>query len=69
MIEERYARNLGPLSEAECRLLAEKTVFVAGLGGLGGYVAELLARVGVGTLRLADGDVFEKSNLDRKSVV
>ena len=41
-------------------------VAVIGCGGLGGYVAEHLARVGVGSLRLVDADVFEESNLNRQ---
>ena len=66
MMEERYIRNLGALSEAECALLREKTVLVAGCGGLGGYLIEMLLRIGVGEIRAADGDRFEASNLNRQ---
>ncbi len=65
-MEERYIRNLGALSEAECDLLREKTVLVAGCGGLGGYLIEMLLRLGVGEIRAADGDRFEASNLNRQ---
>lgn len=65
-MEERYIRNLGALTEQECAALRTKTVFVAGCGGLGGYLIELLLRLGVGTIRAADGDVFEASNLNRQ---
>lgn len=65
-MEERYIRNLGALSEAECAVLRSKTVFVAGCGGLGGYLIEMLLRLGVGTIRAADGDAFEASNLNRQ---
>ena len=65
-MEERYIRNLGALTEAECALLRTKTVFVAGCGGLGGYLIEMLLRLGVGTIRAADGDAFEASNLNRQ---
>ena len=65
-MEERYIRNLGALSEAECALLREKTVLVAGCGGLGGYLIEMLLRIGVGEIRAADGDRFEASNLNRQ---
>ena len=64
-IEGRYARNL-IFTHEEQQLLAGRTVFIAGCGGLGGYVAECLARAGVGRLVLADGDVFEASNLNRQ---
>lgn len=44
----------------------EARVGIAGLGGLGSSVAVALARVGVGTLVLADFDVVEPSNLNRQ---
>ena len=65
-MEERYIRNLGALTEEECAMLRTKTVFVAGCGGLGGYLIEMLLRLGVGTIRAADGDAFEASNLNRQ---
>lgn len=63
---ERYRRNRSALSAAEQAALAERTVLVAGCGGLGGYVVECLARVGVGHIVAVDGDVFEESNLNRQ---
>lgn len=65
-MEERYIRNIGALTEQECAHLRTKTVFVAGCGGLGGYLIEMLLRLGVGTIRAADGDAFEASNLNRQ---
>ena len=65
-MEERYIRNLSALTEEECALLRTKTVFVAGCGGLGGYLIEMLLRIGVEEIRAADGDVFEASNLNRQ---
>ena len=65
-MEERYIRNLGALTEKECALLRTKTVFVVGCGGLGGYLVEMLLRLGVGAIRAADGDTFEASNLNRQ---
>jgi molybdopterin-synthase adenylyltransferase len=62
----RYLRNIGTVGlEGQARLL-RATVAVVGLGGLGGYVAEALARMGVGRLILIDGDVFEEHNLNRQ---
>ena len=65
-MEERYSRNLGALTEEEFALLRTKKVFVAGCGGLGGYISEMLLRIGVGSVATADGDVFEASNLNRQ---
>ena len=62
----RYDRNVAALSEEECALLATKRIAVVGCGGLGGSVIEALARIGVGHLRVIDGDVFEESNLNRQ---
>ena len=65
-MDKRYIRNIPALSEQECLLLQKKKVFVAGCGGLGGHIIESLARIGVGCLICADGDVFEESNLNRQ---
>lgn len=63
---DRHIRNIPALTEAEQARLAGKTVAVIGCGGLGGHLIELLCRVGVGTIRAVDGDVFEESNLNRQ---
>lgn len=65
-MEARYARNIPALTEAECRMLQTKRILVAGCGGLGGHIIDQLARIGVGFLRVVDGDVFEQSNLNRQ---
>ena len=62
----RYLRNHDAISEAEQAILAQKRVLVVGCGGLGGYVIECLARIGVGHLRVVDGDVFDETNLNRQ---
>lgn len=43
-----------------------KKIVVVGLGGLGGFVVEELARLNLGELILIDGDKFDESNLDRQ---
>lgn len=62
---DRYDRN-GIISKEEQRLLKTKRVCIIGCGGLGGYSIEMLARIGVGSLTVVDGDVFNKSNLNRQ---
>ena len=62
----RYDRNVAALSHEECTALAGKRIAVIGCGGLGGLVVEALARIGIGRLRIIDGDVFEESNLNRQ---
>ncbi len=63
---ECWERNFPSLSAPEQLRLFRSAVLVAGLGGLGGFLAELLARVGVGRLLLADGDHYTPANLNRQ---
>ena len=65
-MEPRYARNIPALTEEECLALQKKRVLVVGCGGLGGHIIDQLARIGVGKLRVVDGDVFEATNLNRQ---
>ena len=63
---ERYMKNEGTIGlEGQKRLLDSK-VAVVGAGGLGGHVIELLARQGIGYLRIIDGDAFARHNLNRQ---
>jgi molybdopterin/thiamine biosynthesis adenylyltransferase len=66
IVPERYARNMRTFSLEDQAALLRARVGVVGLGGLGGTVAEVLARMGVGRLTLIDGDRFEESNLNRQ---
>ena len=65
-MDARYARNIPALTGEECAALRTKRVLVVGCGGLGGHIVDLLTRVGIGALRVVDGDVFEPSNLNRQ---
>ena len=65
-MNERYERNIGAITQAEQELLKIKRVAIIGCGGLGCYIAELLARLGLGHLTLVDGDVYAASNLNRQ---
>lgn len=63
--ESRTALVLG--EEGVARLHAAHVVLF-GVGGVGGYVAEALARAGVGRLTLVDDDVVAESNLNRQLI-
>lgn len=65
-MDGRYARNIPALTKSECEALRQKRILVVGCGGLGGHIIDQLARIGVGFLRVVDGDVFETSNLNRQ---
>ncbi|KNZ42980.1 HesA/MoeB/ThiF family protein [Acetobacterium bakii] len=62
----RYERNFPAFSAKDFERIQNTSVCVVGCGGLGGYIIEMLARVGIGSLTLIDGDVFEESNLNRQ---
>lgn len=61
-----YCRTQFLLGKEGMERLRKSTVAVFGLGGVGGYVAEALARSGVGKLELVDHDVFSITNLNRQ---
>jgi len=68
--EERYSRQIlfrGIGAEGQRRLAAGR-VAIVGCGATGSAVASLLARAGVGTLRIIDRDYVEASNLQRQSL-
>lgn len=62
----RFSRNQRILTTKDQKQLHRAHVAIIGLGGLGGGVTELLARIGVGNLTLIDGDSFDESNLNRQ---
>src|SRR5665647_1294012 len=60
----RYQRNVHAISVEEQYRLFKARVAVVGCGGLGGYVIEELARIGVGSITAWDYDYFEEHNLN-----
>lgn len=64
--EEFTTRNFGFVDPAEQEKLKTSSVFVCGVGGMGGACIQALARSGIGHFVIADMDVFEVSNLNRQ---
>lgn len=54
------------LGEEKIQKLKEAHVLIVGLGGIGSFAAEFVARSGVGTLTLIDGDAFDPTNKNRQ---
>ena len=66
LLPARYQRNQQMISTVQQRQLFRSKVVVIGAGGLGGYILEQLARLGVGQIVSVDDDVFEENNLNRQ---
>ena len=56
------------LGEEKLSKLRQSNVLVVGLGGVGAYAAEMIARAGVGRMTIADADVVGESNINRQLV-
>ncbi|GAB4506174.1 MAG: HesA/MoeB/ThiF family protein [Anaerolineales bacterium] len=68
ILPARYQRSLGTVGWDGQLALLRATVGIVGLGGLGGWIVEGLARMGVGRLILIDGDRFAENNLNRQAL-
>lgn len=68
LLPGRYQRNRKTISVERQLALFSSRVAVIGCGGLGGYVIEELARLGIGTIVAADPDHFEEHNLNRQAL-
>lgn len=67
-MSEQFSRTKLLLGEAALQKLAQSHVAVFGIGGVGGYAVEALARSGVGKLDLIDNDTVALSNLNRQII-
>ena len=63
---EQFSRTQLLLGEAAMEKLYQARVAVFGIGGVGGYTVEALARAGVGQLDLIDSDTISVSNINRQ---
>ena len=63
---ERVDRNIGWITKEEQEILRKSVVGIAGCGGMGGLIASILLRVGVGEIRIADSETFDATNINRQ---
>jgi molybdopterin/thiamine biosynthesis adenylyltransferase len=63
---ERTNRNIGWITKEEQNILKNSVVGIAGTGGMGGLLAAILVRAGIGEVRIADSEVFDASNIHRQ---
>lgn len=70
MVSDEYSQRFGGMqrlygSEAQT-ILQQMHVFVAGVGGVGSWVVEALARSGIGKITIIDGDTVDATNANRQ---
>ncbi len=63
-----FLREIKLIGEENFKKLNNSTVAIVGVGGVGGYIVETLARAGIGHLVLVDGDTVELSNINRQLI-
>lgn len=67
-MNEKFIRTSLVIGEENLKKLSKSNFLVAGIGGVGGYVCEALARSGAGFITLADGDTVAVSNINRQII-
>ena len=67
-MKEQFCRTTQLLGNENVEKLFDKHVIVFGVGGVGGYVVEALARSGVGKISIVDNDVVNESNINRQII-
>ena len=68
MEENIFSRTMNLIGQENVQSLSKKKVIVFGVGGVGGYVCEALARAGIGTITLVDSDVVNITNINRQII-
>ena len=64
----RHERTISMIGQEAMDKLAGAKVLVFGIGGVGGYVCEALARAGVGHIAICDNDLVSESNINRQII-
>ena len=67
-MKEQFCRTTQLLGNENVEKLFDRHVIVFGVGGVGGYVVEALARSGVGKISIVDNDVVNESNINRQII-
>lgn len=67
-MQKRFLKNIGALTEEGQKKLFTTVVAVVGIGGIGGFLIEGLARLGVKKIIAVDMDTFDETNLNRQVI-
>ena len=66
--DDLFSRHLAFWGEEKQQILAKSTIVIAGVGGLGCIVAQILVRAGIGTLILLDNKSIDRPDLNRQAL-
>lgn len=67
-MKKQFERTINLIGEENQKKLIHSNILVLGVGGVGGYVCEALARSGIGMFTLVDKDVVDESNINRQII-
>lgn len=67
-MQEQFLRTSMLIGEDNIEKLSQKRIAIFGVGGVGGYTVEALARSGIGTLDLIDNDTVNITNINRQII-
>lgn len=67
-MDNAFSRQLGLLGENGMNKLSKSSVIVFGVGGVGSYAAEALARSGIGSIAIVDNDTVDITNVNRQLI-
>ena len=67
-MNERFSRTESLFGKEAMACLSHARIAIFGVGGVGGYAAEALARCGVGSIELIDSDTVSESNINRQII-
>lgn len=67
-MHEQFIRTIQLIGEEQFQICKQAKVLVIGVGGVGGYVVEMLARCGIGEIDLVDSDTITLSNINRQII-
>lgn len=65
---ERFERTKRLIGNGRLKKLKNSKVLIVGVGGVGSYAAEAIARAGIGTIAIMDGDRIALSNINRQLI-
>ena len=68
MQPNRFSRLISLIGDDKFNNLSKKTVLIVGLGGVGGYVVESLARIGISNIIIVDYDTVDRTNINRQII-